>query len=277
MSTSVAIVGAGAIGCATAAYLHDRGHHPMIWSPNGARMQRRGASARFTCTGALSTTVEVGLLRTPEELAAADVVLICLPGNAYADVLAPLAQHWRSGQTLIVSGALSLCPLWLAEEAHAHGLSVQVAGWGTTTTTAHFVPDGRLHVNPMRERIDLAVLDVGSGAEPAMQLCEGMFGSRFASADNLLAPALANINPIAHAAEVIPNLSRMDRGEAWSLFECFSTVVARLADRSRRGAAVDCPCLWLRVADAGSTLQPFLSHRARVLGKHGKRKFIARA
>lgn len=239
-SASLAIVGAGPIGCATAAYLQARGHRPSIWSPTGSRMQRDGHRARVTCTGALSTTVDVEFLQTPADLAQFETVLICLPGNAYADVLAPLADHWRGGQTLIVSGALSLCPLWLADDARSRGQSIQAAGWGTTSTTAHFLADGRLHVNPLRERIDLAALDSGSGARPAAELCQELLGDRFVSADNLIAPALANINPIAHAAEVIPNLSRIDRGEVWSLFECFTPVVADMAqalDRERLSIA----------------------------------------
>lgn len=233
-STAVAIIGAGAIGCATAAYLRAHGHHVAMWSPNGARMQRNGSTARFTCNGALATTVDIALLQRPDDLSTFETILICLPGNAYADVLAPLASHWRNGQTLIVSGSLSLCPLWLAEEAHARGKAIQAVGWGTTAATAHFQQDGTLHVNPLRNRIDLAAVGDGHAAQSALQLCQLLLGARFVAADNLLAPTLANINPIAHAAEVIPNLTRMERGEVWSLFEHFTPVVARLAEKLDR-------------------------------------------
>lgn len=233
-STAVAIIGAGAIGCASAAYLQARGRRVAMWSPNGTRMQRKGNTARFSCGGALSATVNVALLQTADDLAAFESILICLPGNAYTDVLAPLASHWRNGQTLIVSGSLSLCPLWLAEDANTRGKAIQAVGWGTTATTAHFHGDGTLHVNPLRNRIDLAAIDGGSRAEPAVQLCQQLLGPRFVAADNLLAPTLANINPIAHAAEVIPNLTRMERGEVWSLFEHFTPVVARLAEKLDR-------------------------------------------
>jgi opine dehydrogenase len=231
---SIVIVGAGGIGCASAAYLVGSGYRPAMWSPNGTRMQRSGNAAHFTCTGALSTTVDVTLLQSAEELANFDVVLICLPGNAYGEVLAPLADHWRSGQTLIVSGSLSLCPLWLADEARMRGRTVQAAGWGTTAATAHFQSDGTLRVNPLRNRIDVAAINASEQTQPAIDICEQLFGPRFAVADNLLASALANINPIAHAAEVIPNLTRMDKGETWPLFGNFTPVVARLADRLDR-------------------------------------------
>lgn len=227
----VAILGAGAMGCATAAHAQALGASVAMWSPTARRLTRTSnLRAEFRCTGALRELVEVDLL--PELSAVADfpVVIVCLPGYAYEAVLSQVAGHWLGGQTLVISGALSLSPLWVLEQAHARGQSLQVAGWGTTLTTAHFLPDGSLHVNAMRERIDMAALGATAG-ESAAALCNRLFGERFQEASTLLAPALANINPIAHAAEVIPNLSRVDQGERWPLFGCFTKVVARLAER----------------------------------------------
>ncbi|NYE23989.1 NAD/NADP octopine/nopaline dehydrogenase family protein [Pigmentiphaga litoralis] len=237
----VTVVGAGPIGCATAAALATRGHHVAMWSPTGRRLSldapapgndspSPAATARFACTGALDTNIRVDWLTDVRQVSHADVVIVCLPGNAYADVLATLAPHWRTGQQVHVSGALSLVSLWMAEEAARRGVSLQVAAWGTTLTTAYFRPDGVLHLNRWRDRIDLACTGAGR-ADDALATCEHLFGKRFVASDSLLAPTLANINPIAHAAEVIPNLSRMERGETWPLFGCFNRAVARLADR----------------------------------------------
>ncbi|APW39632.1 hypothetical protein RD110_22480 [Rhodoferax koreense] len=235
----VAVIGAGAIGCATAAYLMARGHRVRLWAPRASHLEPREGKAQLSCVGAMTGKFELSFLAEPSALADFGVVIVCLPGNAYADVLAPLNRLWRNGQTLIVSGSLSLCPLWIQESAQSHGQSVQVAGWGTTVTTAHFLSAGTLHVNPLRERIDLAAKGAGHAAS-ALALCQRLLGDRFALADNLLVPTLANINPIAHAAEVIPNLTRMDLGEAWPLFGCFSPVVGRIAealDRERLAVA----------------------------------------
>ena len=235
MTVRVAIVGAGPVGCAAAAFLIRAGHVPAMWSPTGGRLRRNGDRASVGCTGAVEGAVEFEWLASPERLADFPVVLVCLPANAYAAVLGPLNAAWRSGQHVIVSGALSLAPLWIAAAAEG----VQVSGWATTLTTAHFQPDGRLHMNPLRQRIDMATVGA-AGPVPARQMCEQLFGERFVAADSLLAPELANINPIAHAAEVIPNLTRMESGEAWSLFGHFTPVVGRLAeslDRERRAVA----------------------------------------
>jgi opine dehydrogenase len=44
-----------------------------------------------------------------------------------------------------------------------------------------------------------------------------LFGDRF-TLGNILASALLNVNPVARAAEVLPNLSRIDKRESWPLF-----------------------------------------------------------
>ena len=225
----VAILGAGPVGCATAAFLHERGIAASIWSPTAQRVRHSDGSARIVTRGALAVDFAPVLLHSAAELAHHDVWLVCLPANAYESVLGEATRHWRDGHTVIVSGALSLVSLWLAERAAAQGRDVRVAGWNTTATTTHFLPDGALHVNPLRERIEVAAGGAVQTAQ-AVALCESLLGPRFAGAANLLAITLANINPIAHAAEVIPNLTRMDRAEAWSLFGCFTPVVARMAE-----------------------------------------------
>lgn len=235
MTERVAIVGAGPIGCAAAAFLVQAGHAPALWSPTGRRLRRHADRASFVCTGAVSGEIDVEWLASTDRLTEFAVVLVCLPADAYASVLGPLNAGWRNGQHVIVSGALSLAPLWIAAAAPG----VQASGWGTTLTTTHFQADGSLHVNPLRGRIDMATVGPMEPAQ-AQQACEQLFGERFVVADNLLAPTLANINPIAHAAEVIPNLTRMELGEAWSLFGHFTGVVGRMAeslDAERRAVA----------------------------------------
>ena len=47
MPSRVAIVGAGPIGCAAAAFLVQDGMAPAMWSPTGSRVQRQADRARF--------------------------------------------------------------------------------------------------------------------------------------------------------------------------------------------------------------------------------------
>lgn len=253
----VLILGAGAIGCATAAFLSARRIPVAMWSPTASRLKLEAGKAQFECVGAVSASIAVDRLSSLDSLSDYSHIFVCLPASLYQQVLTSAGPHWQDGQTIIVSGALSLVPLWIKNMAAANNIRVTTVGWGTTLTTAHFLPDGRLHINALRDRIDMAWLPARSvvateagdelsaqdheiGTQSAYVDCQQFFGDRFLLTDNLLASTLANINPIAHAAEVIPNLTRMDRGEAWQLFGNFTGVVANMAealDRERLALA----------------------------------------
>ncbi len=225
------VVGGGPSGCATAAMLQSLGHAPSLWSPTGRRFANPDSDvAEFTLSGAHEGAMRIPRLAELADIGEFDTIVVCLPGSAYEAVLGSLLPFLRTGQTVIVSGSLSLCPLWLRQSALARGQSIRAIGWGTTLCTAHFRADGSLRVNKARTRIDMASIGTLDDAEAPLALCERLFGARFAESDTLLAPTLANINPCTHAAEVIPNLSRIDLAETWSLFGNFTHSVAALAE-----------------------------------------------
>jgi opine dehydrogenase len=237
----VAIVGAGAIGRATAAYLAHHGHAAALWSPSGrgtAGLLRDaqaagagGSRGRLTYEGALTGVADVGVILDPRELVDAEAVVIALPGDAYPSVLPKILPYLHAGQTVIVSGALSLVPLWLHERLRATGAPL-VAAWGTTLCTARLGKDrdhGRVQINTIRSQFEVAAIPAAAG-EVVLAMCRTLFGDRFRLVGNLLETALSNINPEAHAAEVLPNLSRIDKGEPWMLFDCLTVSGSRLLE-----------------------------------------------
>jgi opine dehydrogenase len=63
--------------------------------------------------------------------------VIAVPGHAYPSVLPVIADTLRPDQLVIVSGALSLAPLWMHDRVAARSLRPPVVvGWGTTLGTA---------------------------------------------------------------------------------------------------------------------------------------------
>jgi opine dehydrogenase len=242
----VAIVGAGPIGRATAAYLAHHGHEPGIWSPTGASLT--GLTADPEDAGRLLLAYEgalegrVSIERIPAAAALADfpVVLIALPGHAYPAVLPAVVDVFSPQQLVIVSGTLSLVPLWIRERMRARGVEpCVVAAWGTTLGTARRSASADVYLNTLRTRFDMAAVPV-SATGSALAICRTLFGDRFVPADDVLAVALANVNPVAHAAEVLPNLSRIDRQEEWLLFYGLSASGARICaalDAERIGIA----------------------------------------
>ena len=241
----VAIVGAGPVGRATAAYLAHHGFEAGLWSPSGrstaALASVHGSADRvwLSYEGALEGRQAVTRITDAAALTDYPTLVIAVPGNAYPTVLPQVAQRLRSGQLVIVSGVLSLAPLWLRERAAASGERPLVAGWGTTLATARVSPTADVRINTIRTRFDMAAVPAAEG-ETALRACTHLFGDRFALADNLLAVVLANVNPVAHAASVLPNLTRIDRGEDWPLFHYITPAAARLSaalDAERRAVA----------------------------------------
>lgn len=232
MLGKVAIVGAGPIGCATAAHLAARGLTSAMWSPTGSRLEiaANGDKAHFSVVGALNGNVSVRWLTDLRSLADYDVVIVCIPGHFYREILPQVLPHLSNRQTVLVSGALSLVTLWLAEEAAKKEQQPLVGGWSTTATTAQFLSSGSLHLNELRSTIGVCGADE-QRTSTLLATSEQLLGRRFVPEPNALAGALANINPIAHAAEVIPNLSRISKNESWSLFGFFGEEVARIAQR----------------------------------------------
>jgi opine dehydrogenase len=247
----VAIVGAGAVARGMAALLARDGHVVGLWSPSGASAADWPAasvaiawpgwnvrSAALHYTGTEIGVANVALLPNADAIAVADSVLIALPGPGYATVLPRVAGRLRDAQIVLFSGALSLAPLWLAELAMAHGLRPTIASLGTTIVTARRDGPG-VRIMALRSRLDVGAIPASAGAR-TLAVCMQLFGDRFALAPNALAIALSNINPEAHAALALANLTRMERGEAWPQYHYMTPAVARLIeamDRERRTIA----------------------------------------
>lgn len=216
-----------------------------IWSPSGrgcaALAARSNVSGRgvIESTGVISGRAEIAILDAPQAVADYEAIVIALPGHAYAAVLPAVLRHIGSDQVVIASGALSLVPLWIHERAGAGQTRPTVAGWGTTLCTARRADNADVEINTLRATFEVAAIPAACG-QSVLALCRSLFGERFRLAPNLLTTALSNVNPVAHAAEALPNLTRMERGEPWFLFECMTPAAARIAeaiDRERLAIA----------------------------------------
>lgn len=221
----LAVLGAGPIGALSAALAAKAGHEVALVSPRGAPRMGTARDGRIAwrCTGGLAWEGEVALLDGIGQLADWPAILLAIPGDAYPAVLPALQEVLRPGQTVICGGALSLAPLWLAERTPA-----DIVAWGTTLGTARILPDRTVQVGTLRGRFEQAALPAAR-ADALLALTQALFGDHFTPVGSLLIPLLSNINPVAHAGQVIPNLSRMERGEAWQLFDHFRETGARIA------------------------------------------------
>lgn len=234
MADTIAIIGAGLVAKATAAYLAHEGREVALWSPSGrsASTLRARADAndrtQLRYRGALAGESVIRLIDDPAEIVSCDTLVVALPADGYASVLSRVLPHIRAHHRLLVSGALSLVPLWLHERAGGGTARPMVVSWGTTLATARRSSEADVELGTIRKRFDAAVVPADRRDE-GLALCRELFGDRFDPADSILATALSNVNPVAHAAEALPNLTRMERGESWYLFDCLTPSAARVA------------------------------------------------
>jgi opine dehydrogenase len=227
----LAIIGAGPIAGITALIAAARGHEVALWSPRGSRRlgEMAGDTLTITGTGALVATTKVQLLPSADSLIDWPVIVFAIPGDAYPAILPQVLPLLTDGHNVIFSGALSLAPLWLGERAEHRGVRPAIAAWGTTLGTGRINAGGAIKVSTIRSRFEVAARPANR-LDAMLDLCRALFGDVFAPASNLLVPLLSNINPVAHAGEIIPNLSRIEKGEVWSLFGNFDVSGTRIAD-----------------------------------------------
>lgn len=239
----IAVLGAGNIGLAVAAYLCHAGHQVALWSPSGASTAALGGAQRPLCyTGVVEGVASPEIAPDlPAALRRADAVFVALPANAHASVLGQLGRQIDPGQTVILSASSSVGALLLDREQAARGLRNTIAAFGSTPLTARREAPTRVRILTQRKLLDMAALPQERGAQ-ALALCTALFGAHFRLNGDILTMSLANVNPIAHGALALCNITRMERAENWPQYHHMTPYVARLikamdAERIALGAA----------------------------------------
>src|SRR6218665_3550569 len=241
----ITVIGAGNIGLAVAAHACHHGHDTTLWSPSGAGTAALAAGQPLRYAGAIEGQARPGVASDlPAAVRDADVVYIALPATAHAGVFKQLGQCLRDAQPVILSALSSVSALVLDRELAARGLRSNIAVFGSTPMTARRAPTPEVQVSALRTVLDMAALPVARGPA-ALALCTALFGQRFRINGDILAMSLANVNPIAHSALALCNITRMEHAEQWPQYHCITPYVSRLietmdAERLTLAAAVGC-------------------------------------
>lgn len=226
----VAIIGSGGIGRGYAAYLTSQGHEPVIWSPSGAALADFAGEAPLSVTGKLETSLP---LRVVPDVAAAvggaEAIIVAVQANGFRTVLDAIAPHLAAGQTVIISAHCSFAALYLHRLLVARGLDLPIATWATTALTARKSGPRSVHISGIRAKLDVATLPVRH-AEAGIAICRALFGDRFEPREDVLAIMLSNLNPPAHVANMLGNLTRAEKGEDWPNYGSITQGVGRIVD-----------------------------------------------
>jgi opine dehydrogenase len=212
----VAIIGVGAIGLGAAAYLCQRGHDPIVWSPSGIGTAELASGAPLLATGAVEGEFRLGVAAScADALAGAEAVLVALPGNGHRMAFDAMAPHLMPAQIVLISGHLSFGALYLARQLAARSVTVPIVAWGTTVTVGRRRRPTSVNVTNLREQVDIATVPLCASVH-GLDVCEELFGDRFVPREDLLAIAVSNLNPQNHMGIALCNLTRMERGESWN-------------------------------------------------------------
>jgi hypothetical protein len=234
---SVAVLGAGHGGMASAAYLSHRGHDVCLWNRSPERVaavaDRHGIQLTSACGDTVQAPIAHATCHMAEAVSNASVVFITVPACAHADVARTCAPYLRQGQTVLLmpgrtGGALEFrCVLRKA------GCRAQILlGEANTFPFAARSPE------PARAVIYGAKAEVLAAALPARRTTELLAACRsflpmLCPARSVLHTGLANLGAILHPVITLLNADRIQRGESFDFYRegVTSPVAATLAAR----------------------------------------------
>lgn len=226
----VAIIGSGGIGRGYAAYLTTQGHEPVLWSPSGAALADFAGGAMLDVTGKLEAALPLAVASNcAEAVAGAKAVIVAVQANGFKSVIDALAPHLVAGQVVVISAHCSFAALYLHRLLMQRRLDLPIACWATTALTARKSGPRSVHISGIRAKLDVATLPVRH-AQSGLAACLALFGDRFEPRDDVLAIMLSNLNPPAHMAIMLGNLTRAERGEDWPNYGSITPGVGRIVD-----------------------------------------------
>jgi opine dehydrogenase len=130
-----------------------------------------------------------------------------------------IAPHLAPDVPVLVIAAASLSPTVLTKLTHGRN---PVAGLGTTPVMGRVDGDG-VRISGIRLRVGI------TGGAPMIALAEALWGEgHFDDVPDLIAASLSNINPIAHLAIALCNVTRIEQRETWMQYQNTTPAVCRL-------------------------------------------------
>lgn len=201
MST-VAILGAGAGGCAAAVELAAAGHTVRLWNRRAGTLAPHLAAGGVRARGLLGTGLTpVGTVTTDlaAALAGADVAVVCLPALAHEALADDLAAN-SVDLPLILNPGHTLGAAHLAARYRAAGVvPPPIAEFSTLSYVARKDADGTVHVTGLAGRVRAAAFGPD---RRALAHAHELWPAASPEPD-VLATSLANVNLVLHPPAAI--------------------------------------------------------------------------
>jgi len=209
-----AVIGAGAVGCATAGYLVRQGLEVTIQDVQEsliAPLRERGA---VRLHGVLEGEASLALATTDgaEAVAGAQLVVTAVPASAHAAVARSVAPHLSDGAVVLLQPGATLSAVAFMHAAGQAGLSVDVTPVETLNAifTARLRSPGTVDLFAIKRTVSYAALPSGRTAA-AGRVLEPLFPC-LTKAGSVLEVSLHNMNAIMHPPVTLCNFGPIDRG-----------------------------------------------------------------
>ena len=226
----VTILGAGNVALANAAYLSAQGHQVRIWSALDDERAALAEAKAVQASGALSGAFPVAVFDEVEEtLNGSAIVSICAPVFAHRTLMEAAAPFLNPAQAVVVHPVAGLSSLLLVRLLHARNVSATIIDLSTSLMTCRKSSPTSVEILRVKRTIEMAAIPSRAGAG-AQSLLASIYGDRFRLVSNALEISLGNHNPVYHVAPMLCNLSRAERQEDWTIWDCITPGVARLIE-----------------------------------------------
>ena len=212
------ILGDGAIARGLSALAVSRGHAVTQWSRGFKAAGPKLLRSQGVLTGEFMVTLAGS---AQEALDGTHAAVIAVPANGHRFMMETIAPYLADEVPVLVIAAASLSPTVLTKLTKGRN---PVAGLGTTPVMARTDGDG-VRLSGIRPRVGI------TGGAPMIALAEALWGeNHFDDAPDLIAAALSNINPIAHLAIALCNVTRIEQRESWPQYLNTTPAVCRLIE-----------------------------------------------
>ncbi|MCD6479171.1 NAD/NADP octopine/nopaline dehydrogenase family protein [Candidatus Bathyarchaeota archaeon] len=244
--TRVAVLGAGAGGCAVAHRFAEEGFRVSLYDVDEERIrgirERGGVEARGEIEGFQEVEAYAKL---SEALRAVDFAVAVVPRYAHQSLAEALAPHLK-GRPIILLPESTFGALHVAKTLREGGeRRSAVGGTPTLPYAARLIEPGLVDVH-LIVKILLFAAFPASRIDELLELLEGVY-SQVVRAENILETSLNNGNPVTHPAPALLNAARIEAGEDFLFYrEGITPSIARINQRVDEERLSLCRVLGLR-------------------------------
>ena len=240
----IAVLGAGNAGRALAGDLARRGAPVALWNRTAEHVtgiqSRRGIELEGDYEG--FGPIDVVTDDMEAALDSAELIMVCVPAHAHADIAGFCAPHLRDGQTIVLNpgrtfGALAFL---LALRDQGCSADVVVAEAATFIMASRTTGPAQSRVNRVKQVVPLAAVPAKETKQVVAALAP--WYPQFTPAETALETSFGNVGAVIHPAITLLNAARIEteQGRFEFYIDGISPGVARVlaaVDRERRAVA----------------------------------------